>query len=480
MAKVQLALPTGSTIGRDGQVANARIINGYVEVNGDEAKSTFTVYAGPGLAAWGSGSYAGANRGMIKIDVGNLLAISGNEVITYDQSGNSSVTNVLTGTGRCYLSRNRRMSGGQPSPQISIITKQQQNYILESGVLSLVADTDLPAPVCSDYLAGFFLYGIEDGRLFCSALEDGNSIDPLATADIRSGSYRLRRILCTSGFLYVFTERTAEIWQPDPTLAGEAFKFAPMQQNIDLGISAPHSLAVTAQGLIWADHERVIRYGRDAGARQISTHAVERSLAELTTDQLDSAYAFTYSFHGHETYCLTSDRWTWEYDATIGKWHERQTYGLDRWRVSGHETFMGNHIVGNHQNGKMYRISPETYMDGTSPLVLEIWCPQSDRFPDYMIVDAIHVDAISGVGLNSSILENDDPHILLDYSDDGGKNFYGERMLPVGKIGEYLVRIRTFRWGTVKDKGRIWRIRASAAVLRGINQIFMEARPVNG
>jgi hypothetical protein len=39
--------------------------------------------------------------------------------------------------------------------------------------------------------------------------------------------------------------------------------------------------------------------------------------------------------------------------------------------------------------------------------------------------------------------------------------------------------VRSGRWGRTAQKGRIWRFRASAAVLRGILQASLRARTAN-
>jgi hypothetical protein len=49
----------------------------------------------------------------------------------------------------------------------------------------------------------------------------------------------------------------------------------------------------------------------------------------------------------------------------------------------------------------------------------------------------------------------------------------------LGKIGEVNRFVRTNRWGRMNNKGRIWRFRASASVLRGIIQANITGRKVN-
>lgn len=468
-----LALPTGSTIGKDGQVANARLVNAYAEDNGEEAKSRYTIYAAPGRTRWDSASHLGGNRGLIELDRNSLIAVLGNEIATFDASGNSTLLATIVGSTRVQMARNRRTT-----PQIGIVTDVGQYYVLESSVLTQVVDVDLPAPNSIDYLDGFFVLGIDDGRIFASDLENGLSIQADAFDYVKSDSSRLRRVKANAGHLYAMKEKGAEIWRADASLAGENFPFSPVQQDIDIGIGAPDSLTGFSRGLGWIDDEGVVRFGRDGDAQRISSHTVERAIQDLTPAQLDAVYGFSHTFQGHETYVLRSDRWTWCLDGVTRKWYERTNRDGGPWAPNTHAIFNGKDIVGNADNGQLHFIDTEAYRDGNDHLIQEIWCAQSHRFPNRMIVDAIEIDAISGVGLNSGDVHNDDPQIMVDYSDNGGKTFHGERMASLGPIGDFECSIRLNRWGQVNEKGRIWRLRASAAVLRGVNQVAVTARPI--
>lgn len=474
MPSFPLTLPTGSVIGRDGQVANARLINAYAEENGDQAKSAFTIYAAPGLTRWDQAAHVGSSRGLIELDANNLIAVQGNEVLSFDATGVSTSLGTLVGSDRIIMARNRRAT-----PQIGIITGAGQYFILESGVLTQVIDPDLPVPNSIAYLKGFFVYGVEaENRIYASALEDGTSIAGDAFDYAKSDSSRLRRVVANSGYLYVFKEKGIEIWRADPDLAEENFPFAPVQQDIDIGTSAPHSITAFARGLGWIDDEGIVRFGRDADAQRISSHTVERAIQDLTPGELSRAYGYSHTFQGHETYVLRSDRWCWAFDVNSSKWYERQAYDGSPWAPVTHAIFNGRDIVGNGEDGRLHFIDIEAFRDGDDHLNMEIWCAQSHRFPNRMIVDAIEIDAIAGVGLNSGFEHNDNPKVLVDYSDNGGKTFQGERAAELGRIGEYTRSIRLNRWGYVNEKGRIWRLRAAAAVLRGVNQVSLTGRPV--
>jgi hypothetical protein len=71
-----------------------------------------------------------------------------------------------------------------------------------------------------------------------------------------------------------------------------------------------------------------------------------------------------------------------------------------------------------------------------------------------------------------------DPKLMISYSSDGGRTFKGERSASMGKKGEYKKKIRFNRLGRIDESGRIWRLAASSATLRGIIQATIDARPI--
>jgi hypothetical protein len=174
---------------------------------------------------------------------------------------------------------------------------------------------------------------------------------------------------------------------------------------------------------------------------------------------------------------MSSASFTWQFDATKEKWDERKSFGAARWRSTSFEQFNSANVVGSVDDGKIYEIDPETFDEGGDPLVAEIWCAHSHQFPDAMLVDAFELDVISGTGRTSTTDEIADPKVMIDYSDDGGATFQGERIGELGKIGERKRRIRMNKWGKVENPGRVWRIRSSSPVLRGTIQASLHARP---
>jgi hypothetical protein len=227
MAKLPLVLPIQSNIGRNGQVANVRLINAYAEAAGDDAKNSVVIYGAPGLDRLDDDSYAGASRGMIELNSNALIHFAGNQIIQYDQGFVDTQVGTLVGSGRVHLARNRAST-----PEIGIVTAAGQYYILSGGSINQITDADLPTPNSICYLDGVFVFGIEDGRIFASDLEDGTAIQADAFGTAFSDSSDLVRVFPLSGFLYVFKSEGTEIWQAVPALADENFFFARVQQGI--------------------------------------------------------------------------------------------------------------------------------------------------------------------------------------------------------------------------------------------------------
>ena len=473
MPTFPLNLPTGSHQAREGQAGNTRLVNAYAEAQ-REGKSEYVIYAAPGLTRWDSGSYTGVARGIIELNSEALICFLGNQIVSFDSGGNGTLLTTISGSGKLHLARNRAST-----PQIGIVNSTGQTHMLAGGVLTQVTDTDLPIPNSICYLDGAFIWGIEDGRIYCSDVEDGTSIQGDAFGTARSDSSDLRTVFAHAGFLYVFKNEGAEIWQSDPALANENWYFSPVQQDIDIGCVASHSVAAAARGLVWVDDDGAVRFGRDGGAEKISNASIERDIASLSQSAREGLEGFSYVFHGHQMYCLTCPSWTWEYDFLHQRWQNRLTFGKTRWRVTNCEAFNGKYIVGNIDNGSLYYINPDDYDDAGESLVMQVWCSHSHRFPNRMIVDAIELDVIAGQGLITGDDADVNPKVMVDFSDDGGATFEGQRTASIGALGERRQIVRLNGWGLVSEKGRIWRISMSSAVKRGLISAALHGRPVS-
>jgi len=396
MTIAPLNLGTGTNTGRDGQVANTRHINCYIEDAGSDAKSRIPIYACPGLTRFDNGSYTGISRGLIQLNDAALIAFLGNEVVSLDTGGVTTTLGTLVGSNRVFLARNRNAA-----PQIAIITSAGQYFILQSSVVTEVNDADLPIPNSVTYLKGFYLFSIADGRIFQSDL-DASNVGALAFDSANSRSEGLVRVFTHAGFLYAFGKRTTEIWQADASLASEPFVFSPIQQDIDIGCIAPHSVTQIGTGLAWVDDNGIVRYGRDGGALRISNHSLERAIEDLSQANRGLIAGRQWFHEGHEFYTLFADNFTWTYDVLTQNWHERQSFDSTTWMVNDIVDFDGKFIAGSAVDGTMWKIDANAYDEDGSLLIMDIRAPNVNDFPSGFIADAIEVDAIMGTGITAN------------------------------------------------------------------------------
>lgn len=467
---VPLDLGTGSSPGRDGQEGRARHINCMLEVLGGEARAPKAIYPLAGLTRVDRGGVGGVARGFIDRSETEFIGVRGQTVTLFDTSMNETTIGALAGVRRVFMARNQIST-----PQIGIVTDGLY-YVLQGSTITQIVNPNLPAPNSIDFIDGRMVFGIDDGRFYLSDTNDATAIraDALATAEASADG--LRRVVSHNGFLHLMGTRTLEIWR-NAGLPGNQ-PFEPVQRDLEFGCLAAHSVAKADNGLFWVDHHGRVVVARNSTPQRISTHSVERAIQSLTPAQQRDLWAFTSWYQGHEFYTLVADTFTWEYDGTTQVWHERQSYGLSRFRGNAHIFFNGQHLIGDYASGKIYRLNPDADDEDGDPLVAEVWCPPLSEFPGGMTIHELAVGLISGAGLNNASLDKRFPKIMMDYSEDGGRTWSTERQGDVGVIGEYDTFVRWKRLGTTRRKPRTFRLRMSAAVRRGFFEATLKGRAV--
>ena len=470
-----LRLPTESTIGRSGEEAYARLVNGYVEVLGSDqdGKAKFCVYARPGLTRFSVNSASSTARVLVQLSDSALIAVLGNQVTQFATTGTSSVLTTLTGTDSITAALNENSTHAQ----IAMVSDGGTYSLLSNGSITNPT-TGFSAPNSVTFLKGKFLFTTAGGLIFHSALNDGTSFNSLSFGYANSDPAPLVRGVADAGYYYVFGERIMEIWQDAGTVP---FALAPLQQYIPMGLLSKYSLAKgAANGLLWVDHRGIVRYGRDGGARRISTHTVERAISELSTADQAALSGSYFVSQGHEFYALSAPtQWTWVCEIAMERWFEWDSYGLGRWLGGTAIPFAGGWVIPDYRNGLLYKVNADEYDDAGNEFVMELYCPHVHGYPNSIIADQLNIDGASGVGLLSGTADDIAPQVQVSFSQDGGKTFHGERYASIGASGQYGQLVRMNNWGRINPKGRVWRIAASARVLRSVIQASITGQPLD-
>lgn len=458
MAFVPINLAVRSNPSRHGHEGAARLINCYAEEIGEDGKAPWAVYPIDGFTQWGTVANGGDIRALLSLD-STLLVVSGRLVARFDTTGAGLVIGGIPSDGLVTMARNRR----QPSPQVGIVCDGYYG-IVENNTLTEVNDPDLPPPTSVAAMDGYFVLFAADGRFFITAVDQGATIDPLDFATAESDPDGGVRVAVRNRDLVLFGVRTTEFWQ---NTGAAGFPFA-RTTTAGLGCLAAGSVAEIEQTLAWIAHDGTVRALDGYQGTRISTHAVERSIASEAQPELIRSYAW--QDRGHSLYTITgATGWTRTYDFATQRWHERKSNTLDRWRISAYARFDDKHIIGDYAAGTLYEMRNGLEDEAGQPIIMEMRTPPVHAFPHRLRFNSLFADVIPGVGLNSTSPELLNPAIMVDYSDDGGNHFGGQRALAVGAQGDRLRRVVTRRLGATRHgNGRTFRLSMSASVIRGM------------
>jgi hypothetical protein len=461
---VSVALGTRSNPARYKQGGSARLINCYAEDAGGEAKVPWPIYACDGLQGFAVLPDAnGGVRAAIEVD-GVYYCVAGTRA--YKVQSNGIVTLIasmnIDATSHVSMTRNRRTD-----PDITISCGGLM-FNIRAGVLSQVTDADLLAPTSHSFVDGYLVVGTANNTWQIGAIDDATAWDPL---DYTRADANPDAVVCVSAMqsqAVIFGEVSTEFWR---NTGGADFPFDRVT-SVDIGLIAPGSVQAVEQTLAFVAHDRTVRMFAGYEAVRISTNAVERAIEDLADRSMIKSS--TWVKDGHTFYAITSADWTWVYDTVTKLWHERASYGAKNWLASTVTAFAGKLIVGDADEGKLYEMSADFFDEAGTPLVSTVVMPSVHAFPNPLIFNAMYIDVQTGVGTGQGATQDVDPELMVEWSDDGGATFAGQRVLKLGQQGKATTRVRTFRLGRSGEDGRVFRISCSARVARALYGVSVD------
>jgi hypothetical protein len=442
------------------QAGNGRLINCFAEEIGEEGKSQWVINACPGLSTFGSAlDTDGGVRDMLEVD-GYLNTVAGRQAFKVNSSGIATSLGGIPTDGPVYGRRNRA------SPTQIAYATDGLYYTLVNDVLTQNADTDLPPPSSLAYLDGYGILPTSRGRYFLTGIDDFTTIDALDVGTAESNPDPIVRAHELEREVYLFGSKSTEAHQN----TGAADFPLTRSQTMEVGCAAADSVCPvdTPQGkaLMFVAHDHSVKVLRGYSPVTVSTGEIEdkiRVLAEAGT--ISSLRATSWSWGGRSFYALSCADWTRCYDSKTGLWHDRKSHLSDRWRIDKVATFGNRLIAGDATTGQLYTMSDDTYTEGSSPLTMEVITPPIHAFPYGASMNALYVEAVSGVGLNSTTAHNRNPVLMVDWSKDGGATWSATRDIALHAQGQTARRLPPlFRLGSFGPKGIVVRFRISAAV----------------
>lgn len=455
---------TGGSYSTRAVIASAqRCINYYPEVNPKGTLVPLTHYQRPGLrpvATIGSGPI----RQLYRTSNGSAYCVSGSQVFQI----NSDFTTTLLGSitsGRsniCSISDNglqTMLVDGSPSGwQWSLSGVPAFGLIVDPSGLFTGADK-------VDYIDTFLIFNMPGTIFFGSSLSNQVMFDALYFAGKTDYPDLLQTLIVNRHEIILFGSLKSEAWYD---AGNPLFPFAELPgAYIEHGVAAKYSVASQDISVYWLAQNlqgegMVMRY-RGYQTTRISNHAVEYAIRQMAlTVGISDAIGYTYQIDGHVFYVLQfpAGNQTWVYDDSIGEpiaaWHQEAWTNpidgsLNRHRGNCAAFINGMNLVGDWENGTIYQMDPNSYVDQVNGEYCPISCVRTfphigvGRGPtgqpaEYdghrMRFKSFTADFEAG---GSTVAQFPDK-ISLRWSDDRGRTFGNSVMQSAGAQGDYLTQ----------------------------------------
>lgn len=283
-----------------------------------------------------------------------------------------------------------------------------------------------------------------------TAAGDATSIGILDFASAETSPDLLVSQLVAERELWLFGIDSTEIWDPTTATdaAGGPIVYTRSSAAIDYGCCAPFSAQQTANAVVWLSQgkggQAMVLSATGHQARRISNRAIEEKLQGLN---LSGSKAFTYSDGGLSFYCLNvpglDTTLVWE--ETFSQWHERAeiyTGYYSKWRPTCHAFVYGKHYFGT-DDGTLYTADANVYLFGSDPIKRERTAPViSDPSHERIPFDLFELICEQGTGAT----------VMMQYSDDNGRNWSDWQYTTVGDAGQFAHRARFRRLGAAFDR----------------------------
>lgn len=300
------------------------------------------------------------------------------------------------------------------------------------------------------FFDGYFVFD-RDGtnEFFVSNLYDGTTFNGLAFASAESQPDFVTGTIQNLQLLFVICQEHIELWYDNGTTP---FPFARYTgAGISYGSVSPKTIIKQDGAVFFLGTDKVFYRLQSTVPIRVSTHSVEHIIAQ--DGDITQAYCLTYTLEGHKFIVLTLpvSKRTLVFDISTGRWHERESWNqsnatLGIWRATTAFRAFNNTYLGDGFNSKVNLLDWTTYTElGNTMRGLAYSIPYNqDR--KRLFFSRFELDIQAGVGTPSGA--GSDPQIMLSWSTDGANTFKPLQMWrSMGKIGQYLQRLRWLRMG---------------------------------
>jgi len=454
---------------RSRPLSSQRTVNWYQQVL-DQAEETFVLLPFPGLKFFTTGQ--GIDRGFEKFGR-FMFQVKGTRLILFTDSRSRDVGQI-PGVGRCIMAND--------GENLFVVTESNGVFKYGNSILSEVTDPNISGANSVDFINNQFLYTFSNFTSV-SNVGDGSTVNSLNIIGEETEPDALVRDFVFDEIIYRFGTRSTVAWYnsgvgnpPIEKLQGRIFQ---------VGLAAIHSVVRTDDAMYWLGDDFRI-YRASSGAKQVvSTEPLSTEFAKYSAENgtdVSDAFGQTITLGGNNFYIITfpSANKTYILNESLGKlgWAELSS-GLDGGRYQGNSfvQYNGKTYVADVDNGNIYTLDIDTYTNNGEPLRRE------------RVTGSVNGDLLgakgkrlqmskakfimeTGVGLING--QGDNPKIMIEHSDDGGRSWTHGGWPRVGRLGEFTLQVEYYNLDTFFD--RIFRISTTDPVNYSIYSATIDVR----
>lgn len=378
----------------------------------------------------------GADRGIV-VEGPNALMyqVTGSSLYSVDSGGNALfLGNISNDPNPVVMATDANQliicTGGNPSAYV---------YTVAGGLLE-ISDADLSTTKSVAFLDSRFIFDQPDGYFVVSALNDGTDISALDFAQAEALPDDIRRVFSLNQLLYLFGEKTTEIWFTSGTGRPPLDRQAVLQH----GICGTYAVDSIDGAIYFIDGNR--RPGVIVGSQHSPLYvpAIGEAWANYGTDDFTSARVSCYSLHQENfvDFIFPNQGVIWTHHVVSGSWFEKDF--VTTTVVQGYNLVLAAHAT----NKKIYRLDYENFQqDGANmtrrkdlPLISSEVLGVGGA---EMVIDKIklHVETSSATDVTVKVSKD-----LITFTTINTVSVNGNKTIDINSLGrcrEIIVRVET-------------------------------------
>jgi hypothetical protein len=442
-------------------VTRQRRLNCYLEQRVDGDKSKIVCYGTPGMkfAFNPSTPQNQPARGMIGND-GALYEVAGNLLLSLSSAG-ATLASAPIGTSVGLV-------GMALNPTQVMVVDGSAGYVFTPATSAIVtAGGSFPNGARTiTYCNGFGIAEQPGSNTFwVSALNDFTNWPGLSFAAAVQAIDGIVATDTVGGLLVIFSSGHIEFWQ-NVGAAQEPFVYI-TNSAVMTGIEAVNSRVHCGDDLLFLAHRGGGSFQNSAGSfhiarirgyqmKPVSTSDIDnilQSMARTSTIQDCTAFSYEQDEHHMAQFNFPTANRSLLFDNTTGLWSEVQS-GVTQGAAARHIGNLGcgaydQQYIADYANGNVYTPDPTTYTDNGNVILREVVTRTTLDDFNTLRVGQLYLDMQTGVGLPNPLAQGYNPQVSLAIARDG-QDFGPERLVALGKQGQYTQRVQIRRCGRAR------------------------------